>query len=116
MKACGDVKKLILEHIEDISEMTQEDWRSWDANESRFESGELNWISNYVTGALCFAKSDLGLDDCDTIAHIVQILWKTLDLLNLNAPIDLAEATQIRNGILQSGLARLYDEKILNKN
>ena len=88
-KACGDIKKLILEHIEDISEQGQENWRTWDENESRFESGELKWISDYVIGALCFAKSDMKSDDCETIAHVVQILWKTLDLLNMNAPMDL---------------------------
>lgn len=46
----------------------------------------------------------------------MQVLWKTLDLLNKNAPMDLQQASQIRFTQLKMGLKRLFDQKIISKN
>ena len=96
----AEAQRLVLAHIDDISEQCGQDWRNWDENENRFEAGELKWIADYVVASLVFAKSDLQIENFDAICHVVQVLWKTLDLLNMDAPMDLREATQLRNSIL----------------
>ena len=112
---CAAVKKLVLDHIEEWSETTGQDWRSWDQNENRFEQNELKWIADYNIRNLCFIKSDLGILDHDTVAHIMQVLWKTLDLLNVDPPLDLTEATANRFEIIHMGLKRIFEERIINK-
>ena len=79
-------QKLILAHIEDISESTGEDWRSWNENEDRFEANELKWIADYVVRNLVFIRVDLKIEDPDACSHLMQALWKTLDLLNSDLP------------------------------
>ncbi len=112
---CDAVKKLVLDHIEEWSEATGQDWRSWDQNEDRFGPDELKWIADYNIRNLCFIKSDLGIQNPDTVAHIVQILWKTLDLLNSDSPVDLSEATANRFEIIHMGLKRIFEERIITK-
>ena len=45
----------------------------------------------------------------------MQVLWKTLDLLNPDASANLSEATQERYMQLRNGLKRLFEEGIVNK-
>jgi len=45
----------------------------------------------------------------------VQILWKTLDLLNSDSPVDLSEATANRFEIIHMGLKRIFEERIITK-
>ena len=80
-------------HVEDVSEQTGEDWRSWDENEDRFEPNELKWIADFAVRNLVFIKSDLQITDLDAISHMMQVLWMTLDLLNKNASMDLNQAS-----------------------
>lgn len=75
-------QKLLLEYVEDVSQATGKDWRSWDENEMRFEANELKWIADYMIHALVFIKSDLAIADSTCASHIMQVLWSTLDLLN----------------------------------
>ena len=86
----------MLEHVEEISETAGQDWSKWDDTEDRFEADELNWIAQYVLNNLVFIKSDLGLSNPEAISHVMQVLWKTLDLLNPDASDNLLEATQER--------------------
>ena len=52
-------QRLILAHVENVSEQTGEDWRSWDENEDRFEPNELKWIADFAVRNLVFIKTDL---------------------------------------------------------
>ena len=108
-------QNLILSHVEEISEVSGEDWRKWDDTEDRFEGDELKWIADYVVRNLVFIKSDLCLDQPDAVSHVMQVLWKTLDLLNPEASTSLTEATQERYMQLRNGLKRLFEEGIVNK-
>ena len=52
-------QSLILAHVQDYCEQTQEDWRTWDEYEDRFEPNELKWIADFVVRNLVFIKTDL---------------------------------------------------------
>ena len=45
----------------------------------------------------------------------MQVLWVTLDLLNMNAPVDLNQAQQNRFIQLKNGLKRLFEQRLINK-
>ena len=75
-------QRLIYLHIEDVSEQSGEDWRTWDEFEERFEADELKWIADFLVRNLVFVRSDLRIEDVVATCHIMQVLWKTLDLLN----------------------------------
>ena len=64
---------------------------------------------------LVFVKSDLGIEEPESISHVNQVLWLTLDLLNGSPSQDLSEATENRYNQLKGGLKRLFAEKILCK-
>ena len=51
----------------------------------------------------------------DSIAHVMHVLWKTLDLLNANRSENVADQSGMRYEILQLGLKRLFEEQILTK-
>ena len=78
-------QSIILSHLEDIKDQSGADWRTWDAFEDRFEPNELKWISDYIVRNLVFVRTELSINDPDTTSHILQALWKTLDLLNEEA-------------------------------
>ena len=75
-------QKLVLENVEEVSDQTGQNWNKWDENENRFEANELKWIGDYVVRSLIFIRTDLQIEDAEKTSHIIQILWKTLDLLN----------------------------------
>ena len=102
-------QRLILEHIEDVSEQTGENWRSWNENEDRFEANELKWISDFIVRNLVFIRCDLKIEEPDACSHLMQCLWKSLDLLNSEAATELAEASQNRFVILMDALKRLFE-------
>ena len=110
-------QRLILAHVEDVSEQTGEDWRSWDENEDRFEPNELKWIADFVVRNLVFIRTDLKVSEPDSVSHLMQVLWLTLDLLNKSTTptSDLGQAQQSRFIQLKTGLKRLFDQKIINK-
>ena len=111
----ADAQKLILSHIEDCSEVTSEDWRTWDENEDRFEANELKWIADFVVRNLVFIRSDLHVTNDDTVSHLMQILWKALNLLERDTTMDLSEASQNRFTQLKNGLKRLFEMKNISK-
>ena len=78
-------QSLLLNHLEDVKEQSGTDWCTWDAYEDRFEANELKWISDYVVRNLVFVRTELRINDPDTTSHILEALWKTLDLLNEEA-------------------------------
>ena len=45
----------------------------------------------------------------------MQVLWVTLDLLNMNSPVDLNQAQQNRFMQLKNGLKRLFEQRLINK-
>jgi len=45
---------------------------------------ELKWLADYLVNCLVCLKSDLKMEDCDSIAECLQALWETLDFLNVN--------------------------------
>ena len=51
----------------------------------------------------------------DSIAHVMHVLWKTLDLLNANRSENVSDQSGMRYEILQLGLKRLFEEQILTK-
>lgn len=46
----------------------------------RFETNEIEWISQYILNNLVFCKSELQLKDDRVIASLMEILWQILDL------------------------------------
>ena len=108
-------KSLVLAHADEVSEATGEDWRTWDETQDRFENDELKWIADFVVRNLVFVKSDLGIETPEAISHVMQVMWKTLDLLNADASDNIATATQERYTQLRNGLRRLFEEKFINK-
>ena len=108
-------QELIMQHIEDYEEVCNEDWHTWDDYEARFEANELKWIADFLLHSLVFIKSDLKISDYDKVSHVLQVLWKTLDLLTEQNEGDLQTATENRFTLLKVGVERLFTEQILNK-
>jgi hypothetical protein len=86
---------LILDHIEELSEATGQDLMSWDENENRFEVNELKWLGDFVVGNLVFIRKELKITDQEKSAYIMEVLWKTLALLEEHQG-DLQQALGLR--------------------
>ena len=108
-------QKLILAHVEDCEEQLGQDWHSWNENEDRFEANELKWIADFVVRNLVFIRSDLQITNDDTASHLMQVLWKALDLMNNDPPMQLDQASQNRFIQLKNGLKRLFEQKSITK-
>ena len=76
------VQKILKDFIEEYSEESGVDFKSWNEFENRFESSELKWISDFVIRNLIFVKKDLEMGDNESIAHVMNCLWQTLDLFS----------------------------------
>ena len=107
-------QNLLLEHIEEFGEATQQDLMSWNENENRFEPNELKWIADFVVGNLVFVKKELKINDQERISFILEILWKTLDLFD-ESQTDLQGAMSMRVSKLQGGLMQIFAQGIVNK-
>ena len=49
---------------------------------------ELKWLSDYLLNGLILAKHKLELEDTELVAELLNVLWKTLDFLNINDQIE----------------------------
>ena len=87
--------------------------RTWDENESRFEANELKWIADFVVRNLIFIKKELQIDSDETTAHLLHVLWQTLDLFAEQVDMDTGLATRYEK--LQMGLKHCFLQKLITK-
>lgn len=79
----------------------------------RFETNEIEWISQYILNNLVFCKSELQLKDDRVIASLMEILWQILDLFGEQKNLSIADEMSNRYNLLQSSLKKLLRENLI---
>ena len=97
---------MLLDHIDELGESIGQNLHTWDENESRFEPNELKWIGDFIINNLIFIKKELKIDDPEAIAHLLHVLWQTLDLFSDQVELELGLVNRYEK--LQGGLKTCF--------